>query len=92
MRATKMPTDHFEMAPLDEFVVTEHKYKNGKIALPQIEWSDWRDNNDHPPYELLMDPKTNKERNIHQKQPKPTDVEVVLDQNDIDLGYYITWD
>lgn len=83
-----LPIEHFEMVPLDQFVVTERNHK----ALPKMLWGDWRDQNDYPEYDILKDPKTNKERNIHQKQPKPKDVEVTLEQGDIDAGYYITWE
>lgn len=40
MNAYPMPTYQFEMAPLDEFVVTERKYPNHK-DLPRVHVDKW---------------------------------------------------
>jgi hypothetical protein len=42
MHAYPMPTHQFEMAPLDEFVVTERKYLK-KEDRPKIDIADWFD-------------------------------------------------
>lgn len=39
-QAYPMPTHQFEMAPLDEFVVTERKYPN-RVALPRVHIDTW---------------------------------------------------
>lgn len=68
----QMPTFQFEMAPLDEFVVTERHYPNRK-DLPTILLADWFNSfPDWPQYQQDFDTKT-----IIIEEDEPTDCKPV---------------
>ena len=84
MRASSMPIEHFEMVPLDQFVVTERNHK----ALPQIEWGVYYKERNYPYYESDWDLKI-----VHaSKKEKPADAEIIFDASDTADGWTLVWD
>jgi hypothetical protein len=85
MKATPMPVDHFEMAPLDEFVVTfkDHTVPIYKELL-KVNWRVWIKDNGNPPYynrkpKLLID------------HFRPKDVQVELESVNVKSGYRLVF-
>lgn len=90
-RQIPLPTEHFEMAPLSEFVVT-FKDHMPKAKLPQISWFIWY-NEQYPKPEIDLR-SNNVGENVHVKNiNRPKDVEVVFlpDCFEGKHGYYVTF-
>jgi hypothetical protein len=84
MNALPMPVDHFEMAPLSEFVVTFKDHTKPK-ELPKVDWNQWCAKNGNPKWDLNG-------KELRMLCDKPKDVEPILSDQDVRLGYFITWE
>lgn len=73
----------FEMAPLSDFTVT-FKDHTKSVELPEVDFTIWLIRQTNVNYEILG-------KELFMNCSKPTDVNPVLSQHDIDLGYTIVW-
>lgn len=78
------PAGSNDLAPLSEFVVTEKVFV--KPVLRKVNFYEW-DGWDSLVYEL-----DDVAKRYLVQRAKPTDVEVVLDQDMIDRGFEIVWE
>lgn len=77
--------EHFEMAPLSDFIVTERKARG---ALPKVYWEQWRSAS--TTYQQFDVRTINGQSCIVMRANRPTDVEVELDPEYRD-DYELVW-
>ena len=72
--------EQFEMAPLNEFTVTEKKYPVKGAPLPKVNWADWLRENQARDYGLPYKRLASGKSPIKMNMNRPTDVDPVLDE------------
>lgn len=81
-----LPVHKNDMPPLDEFVVTTKDYSK---KLPQVVWNQYYKTHPWPEYNCDY---RGKIVHIAKGEPKPTDVEIILAEQEVRDGWTIVWD